>query len=221
MMIRFCQRSHDLPRILNALVLNRVIQGLFVHCAWLGNYGTDPSAFGSVSRTTLPVGKRLAALVEQDGKGLDEPRAPTQRAVVTCRDFALTLCAVLRSKGTPARLRCGFASYFGNAWEDHWLCEYWDGQQNRWCLSDAQLDPVMRSACGISFNTADVPRDVFMTAGEAWLQCRTGEGNPDEFGNEGTRGLWFMNVNVVRDCHAVNNREASAWDRWREAPGAG
>jgi hypothetical protein len=27
-----------------------------------------------------------------------------------------------------------------------------------------------------------------------------------------------MKVNVVRDALAVNNRETSSWDRWREAP---
>ena len=199
-------------------VLNQVIQGLLVHCAWLGSYGSDPGAFGSVSRTTLPVGERLTALIERDGLVFHEARPPTQRAVGTCRDFALTLCAILRSKGTPARLRCGFASYFGDGWEDHWVCEYWDSQQDRWCLSDPQLDPVLRAACGVTFNTADMPRDVFLTAGEAWLQCRAGKDNPDVFGHEDIKGLWFMKVNVIRDCHAVNNHEISAWDRWREAP---
>jgi len=29
-----------------------------------------------------------------------------------------------------------------------------------------------------------------------------------------------MHVNVVRDVLATNDREASAWDRWREAPPA-
>jgi hypothetical protein len=27
-----------------------------------------------------------------------------------------------------------------------------------------------------------------------------------------------MQVNVVRDAYAVNNRETSPWDRWRECP---
>jgi hypothetical protein len=27
-------------------------------------------------------------------------------------------------------------------------------------------------------------------------------------------------VNVVRDHYAVNNRETSGWDRWRDAPEA-
>ena len=196
--------------------LNRVVQGLLVHCAWLGSYGADLSAFGPVSRTTLPVSERLAAMVERDGRGLDA-RPPTQRAVGTCRDFALALCAFLRATGTPARLRCGFACYFGDGWEDHWVCEYWHGQRGRWCLSDPQLDEVTRAACGVTFNTSDMPRDVFLTAGEAWLQCRAGQGDPDRFGQGDTKGLWFMKVNVIRDGYAVNNRETSAWDRWREA----
>ncbi len=27
-----------------------------------------------------------------------------------------------------------------------------------------------------------------------------------------------MKVNVVRDAYAINDRETSAWDKWREAP---
>ena len=198
-------------------VLNRVVQGLLVHCAWLGSYGADLSAFGPMSRTTLPVSERLTTLVERDGRGLDEARAPTQRSVGTCRDFALTLCGFLRATGTPARIRCGFASYFAEGWEDHWVCEYWHSRKGRWCLSDAQLDEVTRLACKVTFNSADVPRDLFLTAGKAWLRCRAGQWDPATFGHEDTKGLWFLMVNVIRDSKAMNNQETSAWDRWREA----
>ena len=34
------------------------------------------------------------------------------------------------------------------------------------------------------------------------------------------RTMQDMHVNVVRDVLATNDREASAWDRWREAPPA-
>lgn len=61
-------------------------------------------------------------------------------------------------------------------------------------------------------------RDVFFTAGEAWLRCRAGNDKPERFGQGATKGLWFMKVNVVRDAFAVNNRKTSSWDRWREAP---
>ena len=197
--------------------LNRVVQGLLIHSDLLEKYG-DPSAFGPVSRTTLPVKQRLAMLLERDGRELNEVRIPTQRGIGTCRDFALMLLAFLRETGTAARLRCGFAAYLGEAWEDHWVCEYWNRGEGRWCLSDAQLDDVQKTAFGVTFDTSDMPRDMFLTAGEAWLRCRAGHDRPERFGQGGTKGLWFMSVNVVRDALAVNNRETSSWDRWREAP---
>jgi Transglutaminase-like superfamily len=198
--------------------LNRVVQGLLVHSDWLASYTDDLSAFGPVSRTTLPVKQRLAIVLERDGRDLDEVRLPTQREVGTCRDFALMMCAFLRAKGTASRLRCGFASYFGEAWEDHWICEYWSTREGRWCLSDAQLDEVTKAACGVTFDTSDVPRGAFLTAAEAWLRCRAGRDDPERFGHGDTKGLWFMKVNVVRDACAVNNQETSPWDGWREAP---
>jgi hypothetical protein len=112
----------------DAAALNRVVQGLFVHVAWLKHYDVYVSAFGAVSRTTLPVRERLASLIGRDGHDLMRKRQVTRREVGTCRDFALMTCAFLRAKGTPARLRCGFASYLGEGWEDHWVCEYWDGR---------------------------------------------------------------------------------------------
>ncbi len=62
-----------------------------------------------------------------------------------------------------------------------------------------------------------MPREVFLTAGEAWLRCRAGKENADRFGHGDVKGLWFIKVNVVRDSYAVNGRETSPWDRWREA----
>lgn len=202
----------------DAASLSRVIQGLIVHDAWLDAYDLDPTAIGPVSRATLPVGERLAALLAQDGRELDRARVPAARAIGTCRDFALMLCACLRTHGTAARVRCGFAAYFTETWEDHWVCEYWNSGENRWCLADAQLDTTIRAALGIAFDPMDVPRDLFLTAGEAWSRCRSGPDDPRRFGQGPVRGQWFMGVNVVRDSLAVNDRVTSAWDSWRGAP---
>ena len=54
--------------------------------------------------------------------------------------------------------------------------------------------------------------------GSRIVRCRAGHDKPERFGQGGTRGLWFIKVNVVRDAFAVNNREATSCDRWREAP---
>jgi hypothetical protein len=126
-------------------------------------------------------------------------------------------CCFLRSKGVPARLRCGFAAYFGDGWEDHWVCEYWDKQAQAWRMSDPQIDGMLKARCRIGFDPTDVPRQSFLTAGQAWLDCRGARSDPNRFGHGEVTGLWFLKVNVIRDHYALNGRETSAWDDWRTA----
>jgi hypothetical protein len=197
--------------------LNSVIQGLLVHSGWLTEYGLDETQLHADSRKTLPVADRLADILTKDARPLQTPRPPGKRAIGTCRDFALMLCSLLRCKGIPSRVRCGFANYFGSGWEDHWVCEYWDGSAGMWRLSDAQIDQILRRRLCIAFDPSDVPRQSFISAGQAWLECRAGTADPDRFGHGEVTGLWFVSVNVVRDHYVLNGRETSAWDSWRAA----
>lgn len=199
--------------------LCRVVQGVLIHSDWLAAYGVSEAQFRTVSRETLPLAGRLRQIAELDGAALTVERALDRRAVGTCRDYALMLCGMLRQQGVPARVRCGFATYFRRAWEDHWICEYW--RDGRWRRADAQLDGVIAPSLGIDFDLTDLPDDKFITAGEAWRRCRSGAANPEDFGHgEQASGLWFVRVNVVRDHHSVNGRETSDWDTWRQATAA-
>ncbi|MBB3656795.1 hypothetical protein FHX15_002023 [Rhizobium sp. BK650] len=198
-----------------------IVQGLLLHSSWLSDYGLDASTLGPTARQTLSIAERLADIMKRDDRPLGQARPADRRSVGTCRDFALMLCAFLRGKGVPARVRCGFASYFSGGWEDHWICEYQDGETGRWRLADAQIDAMLRRKMHIEFDAADMPRNAFLMAGEAWLTCRRGEAEPASFGHENTTGLWFLKVNVLRDHHVLNDRVTSEWDRWREAPEAG
>jgi len=208
-------RIVELPSDIGAL--NRILQGLLIHSEWLTAYGLDAADYQAVSRETLPVAARLDAILARDSQDLRSPKPPARRAVGTCRDFALMLCAALRAKNTPARVRCGFANYFGLSWEDHWVCEYWDRETRQWRLSDAQLDSVIATRCRIEFDPIDVPRRAFMTAGEAWLACRDGTLNFAYFGHASVTGASFIKINVVRDHYVLNGRETSEWDGWRAA----
>jgi hypothetical protein len=198
--------------------LNRIIQGLLVHSDWLTVYGLNDADFRAVSRNTIPVADRLTSILANNSQDLRTPRLPGKRAVGTCRDFALMLCSFLRSKSLPARVRCGFADYFGTPWEDHWVCEYWDGQARKWLLSDAQIDGLITEKCQIGFDPIDVPRHAFMTAGEAWRTCREGKLDPAHFGHGNVTGAWFIKINVIRDHYVLNGHETSAWDGWRASP---
>ena len=200
--------------------LCRVIQGLLIHSDWLSAYDLPQPSPDTLSRETLPLAQRLQRIFEADPQALTIPRVTGGRAVGTCRDFALMLCGMLRHQRIPARVRCGFAAYFGaNRWEDHWVCECWLPTEGRWRRVDAQIDAVLRQRLGIRFDTTDVPPDQFMTAGEAWHRCRAGAADAAAFGHGADHGLWFIRVNVVRDHFAVNQSEVSAWDSWRQAVG--
>lgn len=207
-----------LPAAVGAL--SAIIQGVLVHADWARDYGLDPAVLDASARRTLPVAERLEDVLRRDKRPFQEARPAARRSTGTCRDFALLLTAFLRCKGMPARVCCGFAAYFAGEWEDHWVCEYRDAATSTWRLADAQIDPMLRERNRIGFDAADMPRGVFLTAGEAWQACRRAGADPDAFGHGSVTGLWFAKVNVVRDHLVLNGRETSPWDRWREAPEA-
>jgi hypothetical protein len=138
-----------------------------------------------------------------------------------CRHFALLAVAILRAKGLPARIRCGFGGYFGPAtFEDHWVCEYWSHSERRWIIIDPQFDDVWTSKLHISHDVLDVPRDRFLTASDAWRGCRSGALDPLKFGVgfAQLRGLWFIAGSLVRDVAALNKVEVLPWDVWGAQP---
>ena len=187
------------------------IQGLLIHGGALDVYGLPRESF---DRATLPVEDRLAAILAADDRPLEEARTPEGRAMGTCRDYAVLLCAAMREHGRPARVRCGFASYFEpGSWQDHWICEVWS--DDRWRRIDAQLDAVTRRALDIGFPPSDLPLAAFLSADEAWRGCRDGRLDPEDFGHRPARGLWFVHVDLVRDRLALADRLTSAWDGWR------
>ncbi|RLC90976.1 MAG: transglutaminase domain-containing protein, partial [Chloroflexi bacterium] len=161
------------------------------------------------------VAQMLAHIREMDDRPLTVARPLEKRLVGNCRDFAAMLCAMLRHQGVPARARCGFGAYFEPGhYEDHWVCEYWNADEEGWALVDAQLDALQRETLKIPFDPYDVPRDQFLVAGKAWQLCRAGQADPDRFGIFDMHGMWFVRGNVVRDLLALNKIELLPWDDW-------
>jgi hypothetical protein len=199
--------------------LRELVSRLIVHVAWATSYGIAPET--PMPRETLPVAARLALTRSVHRAPLTAPRRPTQRTFGTCRDYALMLTAMLRQHAIPARVRCGFATYFTSApYEDHWICEYWSAAQARWIRADAQIDERLREQLNIMFDCADLPPDVFLPAGQAWQLARSGKVGADMFGHGNDRGWWFLRVNVHRDLLALINQQTSAWDGWRSSTAA-
>jgi hypothetical protein len=202
-----------LPR--NPGALAKTVQGLLIHQHVASAYGVTLSNDQQAQSHIRAVEKILDEVVTRDDRPLSILRAASKRQVGVCRHFTLLHVAMLRTHGIPARARCGFGAYFEKGkYLDHWVTEYWDEGEKCWVLFDAQIDDRQRELFRIGFDTADVPRDQFVVAGEAWSLCRRGRADPSAFGILDMHGLWFIAGNLVRDVVALNNREMLPWDVW-------
>lgn len=196
--------------------LCRVLQGLLIHPYWAGAYGYSIPEERASEYQIREVSGKLDRIMELDDRPLLEPRPPERRLVGNCRDYAVLMTAMLRTKGIPVRTRCGFGAYFFPGWyEDHMICEVWRAEEGRWMFVDAQLDDVQQEALRYPFDPCDVPRDQFLPGGMAWLMCRRGEVDPDSFGYGNTvGGLPNIRGNLVRDVAFLNRVEILGWDYW-------
>lgn len=202
-----------LPKAIPDLVA--VLQKLMIHVFWAQRYGLELAPERETEVQIRPVHRKLARILELDPRPLTEPRDPSKRLVGNCRDFSVTLAAMLKAQGVPARARCGFATYFTpGRFEDHWVVEYWHAGEARWVMVDGQLDELQRAALGIDFDPLDMPPGRFVLAGAAWQMARRGEADPDLFGIFEWHGMDFIRGNVLRDLAALNRVEVLPWDFW-------
>ena len=203
----------NLPTRIDELV--RLVQGVTIHIFWTERYGLKLSPERQAEVQLRSMARRLQRLLELDPAPLHQLRPLDRKLVGNCRDFSLLLTALLRHQGVPARARCGFGTYFiPNHFEDHWVAEYWNAEQDRWVLVDAQIDDLQHQALGMTFDPLDVPRDQFITGGLAWQMCRAGQADPDAFGIFDMHGLGFVLGDFVRDVAALNLMELLPWDCW-------
>ncbi|MCD0445645.1 transglutaminase-like domain-containing protein [Glycomyces sp. A-F 0318] len=209
-----------LPGDVGALL--EALHGLLihVHLTWAYEVERRPEHDETAN---LRAAQEILGRLTADGRPLAEPRAPGDRIAGTCRDFTLVTVAALRARGVPARARCGFGDYFPvPTMEDHWVAEYWNADEQRWALADAQIDARQRELFAIDadFDCTDVPRDRFLVAGEAWRRCRAGEDDPNRYGLNSLEefGDWWIAGNLVRDTASLAGIEMLPWDVWGPIP---
>jgi hypothetical protein len=201
----------DLPT--SPTELCQVVQNNLLHIFWAERYGRSLTEEEKETVNVRQIDRKLALIHQVNPRPLAAPRAKEERQIGNCRDFTMMLTAILRHQGIPARARCGFGAYFmANHLEDHWVCEYWNAEQNRWVLVDAQLDAFQCKELGVTFDPLDVPRNQFVVAGQAWQMCRHGQFDPQNCGIFEWRGWWFIWGNIIRELLAFNKIELLPWD---------
>ncbi|MEY2419255.1 MAG: hypothetical protein QOG90_1935 [Actinomycetota bacterium] len=205
-------KADDIPEDLAAM--RTAVQGLLVHRDCVKAYGLTDGDVRLDEQNIRTIDGVMTRAFELSPEPLQVARPPAARVQGICRHFALLHVAFLRAHGMPARMRCGFAGYFGNSgkWYDHWITERWDG--DRWVRDDPQVDAVQRKIAGIDFDVNDQPAGKFLSANEAWALTRAGELDPQNFGIFDMWGAGFIAGNVVSDFACVNRMEMLPWDFW-------
>lgn len=203
----------DLPNSIADLC--RIIQGLLVHVFWRGLEASPLTEDRQRALQTRPAAAKLAAILALDDRPLTVARPPERRLAATSRDYSLLLVALLRHQSIPARVRCGFATFFApHRYEEHWMVEYWSDDDDRWVLVDPQMDDTQRIALSVSFDPLNVPRSRFLSSGAAWQRCRSGSLDPALFGSLENRGMYAIRCVLIHDLAALNCIEMLPWDRW-------
>ena len=202
--------------------LCRIIQGLLVHRDSIYLYEVKCSADRHKDDVYLnTVENMLKEIMERNNNPMTLERPVKHRLKIICRDFAVMLCSILRHKKIPARPRTVFSKYFrapdGHEHPflyDHWLCEYWNDSENRWVNVDAGLNEIEKKEySNVEFNQYDIPRELTISSGEAWIMLRNNETSPANFGDPDSQnhGLDLVRRHMLLDFACMNKSELLTW----------
>ena len=159
-----------------------------------------------------PAATLIQEVLALDPRPLTAARPARDRVVGTCRHFAVLACALLRHAGVPARVRCGFATYFRPGLGlDHWITEYWEEASDSWVRIDSEI-----LGGTVLARPERLDEGQFLSGGEAWQLFRRGAIDASTFGVPGTEnwGPSEIRGNAVRDLACLNNVEMLPWDEW-------
>lgn len=171
---------------------------------------------------SIPREKWIETELRYAHKILENKFHSLEKIIGCCRDFSLILCSMLRHRQIPARVRYGFSTYqIPKFHHDQAVVEYWCENKSRWCLVDPRINDIVikNFKLKIDFDIYDLPRDKFLTAGEAWYLCRNKIKDPNQFGTgilKRSVGLSYIRNKLLKDLASLNKTELLMWDCWGE-----
>ena len=150
----------------------------------------------------------ISELLRKDSNYNTE-RIAENKIHVTCRGQAILLASILKAKGYSARVRSGFAPYikYDGVAYDHWITEYYDENQQRWVLVDAD-EHCFKHESRINLN--DINRNEFIFGAEAYLGMRNNKYKTEQIyyaSDPATLGLKASLRGLFYDFHCLMNDE--------------
>lgn len=203
----------DIPKDIPTIVT--YVQNILLHQHWRTAYGVEVSEERLREPLIWSFTDKLVFLNNRGFRHVSDRKNHEEKMIGICRDFSVVAAALCREAGIPARVRCGFATYFEpGKYTDHWVLEYWNEKQQRWVMVDAQLDELQQNALQITFDPLDVGETDFINGPKAWIMCRTGKADPDLFGIFQWWGYQYLRCNLILDANSLLKMPMQPWDMW-------
>lgn len=197
--------------------LRNIIAGIrinFISDQVVLGYKAPPERLDELDSRTME--KMLERILKLCDKDLFFSRPVEQRLVGTCRDAALFMCAMLRHKNIPARMRYGVSPSqltFTNILVDHSICEYWDDTSSKWIAIETEITQrhldTHKNKTNINLEGLEYP--FFTHAGVAVSDILKGKWERYLYLNQ---RLWFYRNIFLRDIAFLNKEEVNIWDYW-------
>jgi hypothetical protein len=132
---------------------------------------------------------------------LDIQSNPSQRGIFSCDHHAVVFASVLRLKGKPVRVRCGYATYLiPDRYTPHWICEIYNEQKRKW----KSIDPEQA--------ILNLVRGSFLPAGKAWLAVRKGQIALEKIVPDYRTGSDGVKYRLLNDINALMKNEFLNYD---------
>ncbi len=94
---------------------------------------------------------------------------------------------------------------------EHWICEYWDKNEGRWRLLDAN-DTFLKASSGLDVGF-HLPREHYQFAYEAWKKMRgTKDFNPDQYQEYPQDGRSHIRSQLLLDFFCLLNHDMAGFD---------
>ena len=179
----------------------------YLEDTYFGKFASYPKhRFKNEDELYITAVSMIAGILRLDETGFTKNRDVTKRITVSCRQASVLFSAILKAKGIPCRSRAGFMDFgdTGDSYTEHWVNEYWDFNENRWVLVDA--DGYYEYEQRFGYSQFDLPRRKFVTASEAWIGLRKNTLNKklDVFSPNPLEGVCEY---LFMDFHALMNNE--------------
>jgi len=98
-----------------------------------------------------------------------------------------------------------------NHYIEHWICEYWDKEMNKWRILDANTT-FLKAACGIEVGYL-LPDKHFEYSFDSWKKMRSDNNfNPDQYREDEQDGRFHIRKSMLYDFYSLLNHDIAGVD---------